>query len=453
VAGGEDESIFQPEWSPDGELFFVSDRTGWWNLYRDGARGATGASRASGASAEALLPLEAEFGKPQWTFSQSTYDVIDANRIAVTFAEGGRWKLGILELAPRRFERVDVPLEPTDGVRATARDLFFIGGATVHPMSVARMPIGSSRVDVLRAATADRIAEDWISRADAITFDSGGRDVHAFYYAPHNPEHGAPEGERPPLMVLSHGGPTAASTDVLDPRIQFWTSRGFAVVDVNYGGSTGFGRAYRDRLKGQWGIVDVADCVNAAKHLVAQQRADAARLIIRGGSAGGYTTLAALAFYDTFKAGASHYGVSDIEVLAQDTHKFESRYLDSLVGPYPEARSVYRERSPIHSVDRVSAALILFQGLEDKVVPPNQAEMMAAAVRRKGLPVAYVPFAGEQHGFRKAENIIRALEAELYFYGAVFGFQPADDIEPVTIDNLCHRKEPKAESREPRAES
>ena len=260
--------------------------------------------------------------------------------------------------------------------------------------------------------------------------------MHAFFYAPRNPDYVAAEGELPPLMVLSHGGPTAASTDVLDLRIQFWTSRGFAVLDVNYGGSTGFGRAYRDRLKGQWGIVDVADCVNGAKHMVALGEADPNRLVIRGGSAGGYTTLAALTFHDTFRAGASHYGVSDIEVLARDTHKFESRYLDSLVGPYPEARDLYRARSPIHFTDRLSAALILFQGLEDKVVPPNQAEMMADAVRRKGLPVAYVPFAGEQHGFRKAENIIRSLEGELYFYGAVFGFNPADPIEPLTIDNL-----------------
>ena len=205
---------------------------------------------------------------------------------------------------------------------------------------------------------------------------------------------------------------------------------------MNYGGSSGYGRAYRQRLNGQWGIVDVQDCINGANYLVEQGLADGSRLAIRGGSAGGYTTLAALTFHDIFKAGASHYGVSDVEVLAQDTHKFESRYLDSLIGPYPEARDLYRARSPIHFTDRLSAALILFQGLEDKVVPPNQAEMMADAARRKGLPVAYVPFEGEQHGFRKAENIIRSLEAELYFYGAVFGFTPADPLEPVAIDNL-----------------
>ena len=422
VAGGEDESIFQPEWSPAGELVYVSDRTGWWNLYR--------------TPADPLWPMDAEFGKPLWTFSQSAYCFLDANRIAATFTEQGRWKLGILQIAPRTFERIDLPLEPTDGVRARGGDLLFIGGASTRPMCIGRVAQGSRDVEVIRPASADRIAEEWVSAAEAVTFASDGQDVHAFYYAPRNPEYVAPAGELPPLLVVSHGGPTAASGDVLDARLQFWTSRGFAVLDVNYGGSTGFGRAYRDRLKGQWGLVDVADCVNGARHLVATGRADPKRLAIRGGSAGGYTTLAALTFYDIFTAGASHYGVSDIEVLARDTHKFESRYLDSLVGPYPAAREVYRARSPIHFTDRLSAALILFQGLEDKVVPPNQAVMMADAVRRKGLPVAYVPFEGEQHGFRKAENIVRALEAELYFYGAAFGFRPADPIAPVPIDNL-----------------
>jgi dipeptidyl aminopeptidase/acylaminoacyl peptidase len=441
IAGGDNESIFQPEWSPGGQLVYVSDRTGWWNLYRAGAPGA-------------LLPMAAEFGKPQWVFSQTTFCFLDTTRIAATYTEEGRWKLGILHLDTRRFDRIVLALEPVDCICATSRDVFFIGGSPTHPPAIARVErqaidaaIAVARDDaagrpprvqtaVIRAATADRIADDWISPAQAITFDSGGQPVHAFYYAPKNPDYAAPDDEQPPLLVLSHGGPTAASTDVLDARIQFWTSRGFAVLDVNYSGSTGFGRAYRDRLKGRWGLVDVADCVNGAAQLVARGQADPARLIIRGGSAGGYTTLAALTFHDVFKAGASHYGVSDVEILAQDTHKFESRYLDSLIGPYPEAREVYRARSPIHFTDRLSAALILFQGLEDKVVPPNQAEMMAEAVRRKGLPVAYVPFAGEQHGFRKAENIIRSLEAELYFYGAVFGFTPADPLEPVAIDNL-----------------
>ena len=273
---------------------------------------------------------------------------------------------------------------------------------------------------MLRSSVTDPIAREWISVAEAVTYRAGDRDVHAFYYPPANPDVTAPADDRPPLIVVTHGGPTGATLDVLDPKVQFWTSRGFAVLDVNYSGSTGYGRPYRDRLKGQWGIVDVEDAVGGAKAMVAAGKADADRLIIRGGSAGGYTTLAALTFHDTFKCGASYYGISDLEVLQQDTHKFEARYNDSLIGPYPEAKAVYRERSPIHFTDRLSCPIILFQGLEDKVVPPNQSAMMAEAVRKKGLKVKYVTFEGEQHGFRKAENIIRCLEEELAFYRDVF---------------------------------
>ncbi|MEJ7585328.1 MAG: prolyl oligopeptidase family serine peptidase [Acidimicrobiales bacterium] len=257
------------------------------------------------------------------------------------------------------------------------------------------------------------------------------RNAHALLYRPTNPAVTAPPGELPPLLVLSHGGPTSAARPVLDLTKQFWTTRGFAVVDVNYGGSTGYGREYRDRLQGRWGVVDVEDCVAAALHLGAAGEVDAERLAIRGGSAGGYTTLCALAFHDTFAAGASHYGVADCEALARDTHKFESRYLDGLIGPYPQEADLYRQRSPIHHVDGFDRPLIVFQGLEDEVVPPSQAELIVEALRAKGVPCAYVTFAGEQHGFRQAANIIRALEAELWFYGRVFGFDPADPIDPV----------------------
>jgi len=433
VAGGADESIFQPEWSPDGRLYFVSDRTGWWNLYR--TAGQTTASAVPRAI-EALHPMAAEFGKPQWTFSYVTYAFITPNRLVLTYTQNGRWKMALLETDPRKFEPIALAVQPLEGVTATSRDVFFIAGSATEPVGIAQMSLGAAEAQIIRSSTADRLDPAWISVAEAITFTSEGKQVHAFYYAPKNPEHTAPAGERPPLIVLSHGGPTSAHADVLDSEMQFWTSRGFAVLDVNYSGSTGYGREYRDRLKGHWGITDVADTINGAKHLVAVGKADPNRLIVRGGSAGGYTTLAALTFHDTFKAGASYYGISDIEVLARDTHKFESRYLDSLIGPYPASRERYRQRSPIHFVDRLSCALILFQGLEDKVVPPNQAEMMAEAVRKKGLPVAYVAFEGEQHGFRKAETIVRSLEAELYFYGAVFNFKPADRIEPVQIENL-----------------
>ena len=442
VAGGRNESLFQPDWSPQGQLYFVSDQTGWWNLYRTDPAGPTN------GEIHAVHEMTAEFGKPQWTFSQSTYAFIDASRLVVTYSQEGRWSAALVDVASGEFAPLDWPVQALESIRATSRELFFIGGSPVMSPSIvrARIPegeadapsraIGPATIDVIRSSRSERVDSLWISVAEGITFSSDRQKVHAFYYPPKNPEREAPRDERPPLLVLSHGGPTGATSDVLDEEVQFWTSRGFAVLDVNYSGSTGYGRGYRDRLKGQWGIADVADCVNGARHLVADGKADPSRLIIRGGSAGGYTTLAALTFHDTFRAGASYYGISDIEVLARDTHKFESRYLDSLVGPYPEARDLYRQRSPIHFTDRLSCALILFQGLEDKVVPPNQSEMMADAVRHKGLPVAYVPFPGEQHGFRKAENIVRSLEAELFFYGAVFGFAPADSIEPVAIDNL-----------------
>jgi dipeptidyl aminopeptidase/acylaminoacyl peptidase len=277
----------------------------------------------------------------------------------------------------------------------------------------------------------------YLSIPQAVEFPTEkGLRAHAFFYPPQNRDYTASGGERPPLIVRSHGGPTSAASTAFSLGIQYWTSRGIAVLDVNYGGSTGYGRAYRQRLNGKWGIVDVDDCVNGARYLVEQSRVDEKRLAIAGGSAGGYTTLAALTFRNFFKAGASYFGISDLEALAKDTHKFESRYLDSMIGPYPERRDLYSERSPIRFTERLSCPMVLFQGLEDKIVPPNQAEMMFDAVRKKGLPVAYIPFEGEQHGFRKAENIKRSLDAELYFYSKVFGFDLSDPVEPVRIENL-----------------
>jgi dipeptidyl aminopeptidase/acylaminoacyl peptidase len=422
IAGGSEESIFQPEWSPDSALFFVSDRTGWWNLYR-----------WRGLAVDPVYPMAAEFGKPQWTFSMVTYAFVDENRIAATYTENGRWKLALIDPTARRFTAADLPVEPIESIRARATesiarategtersDIYFIGGSPTDLPAIYCYSTGG-KLHMLRSSATDAIAREWISVAEAVTYRAGDRDVHAFYYPPTNPDVSAPPDTPPPLIVVTHGGPTGATLDVLDPKVQFWTSRGFAVLDVNYSGSTGYGRPYRDRLKGRWGIVDVEDAVGGAHAMVAAGKADPDRLIIRGGSAGGYTTLAALTFHDTFKSGASYYGISDLEVLQQDTHKFEARYNDSLIGPYPEARATYRERSPIHFTDRLSCPIILFQGLEDKVVPPNQSEMMAEAVRKKGLKVKYVTFEGEQHGFRRAENIIRCLEEELAFYRDVFG--------------------------------
>ncbi len=410
IAGGATESIFQPEWSPDGTLYFVSDRSGWWNLHR-----------LLNGEVEVVHAMAAEFGKPQWTFSMATYAFISAERIAATYTQDGRWQLALIDTRSRTCAPVPLPVQPLESVHATADAIYFIGGSATEANAITRLALADRSTEVLRSASAERIEPAWISVPEAITFTAAGRDVHAFYYPPVNPEVTAPAGERPPLLVLTHGGPTGASSDVLDSKVQFWTSRGFAVLDINYSGSTGYGRAYRERLNGQWGIADVTDAVGGAEAMVAAGKADPARLAIRGGSAGGYTTLAALTFHQVFKAGASYYGISDLEVLQQDTHKFESRYNESLIGPYPAARAVYVARSPIHFTDRLSCPIILFQGLDDKVVPPNQSEMMAAAVRKKGLKVKYVTFEGEQHGFRKAENIIRALEEELAFYRDVFG--------------------------------
>jgi dipeptidyl aminopeptidase/acylaminoacyl peptidase len=303
---------------------------------------------------------------------------------------------------------------------------------------VVKIDLASGHIETLRSVSPRKVDPRFISSPEVIEFPTeAGSTAHGFYYGPRNPDFAPVGNERPPLIVLSHGGPTSAATARLNLELQYWTSRGFAVVDVNYGGSTGYGRAYRERLKGQWGIVDVDDCVNATRFLVACGHADPNRLIIRGRSAGGYTTLAALTFRPgVFKAGASHYGVGDLERLASETHKFESRYLDSLIGPYPAAADVYRARSPIHAIERLACPIIFFQGLEDQVVPPNQAQSMADALRQKRVPVALLMFEGEQHGFRRAATIVRCLEAELFFYGKIFGFSPDGEPPDVPIENL-----------------
>jgi dipeptidyl aminopeptidase/acylaminoacyl peptidase len=430
VAGGPSESIYQPGWAPDGTLYFVSDRDGWWKLYRS--------DRSVVRSVITNAPPDAEFGRPQWIFDTATWFFAGPSRIVVSYTRSGRWHLGVVDVASGVMSSLAPGLEPREWLTATATHAIVVAGSPRTSDALMQIDLDTGEADTLKTASPADLDSSYISEPETIDFPTGrGLTAHAFVYPPRHPEYAGVAGERPPLIVISHGGPTTATTARFDVAIQYWTTRGFAVVDVNYGGSSGYGRPYRERLNGQWGIVDVEDAVNAARYLVEQGKADPRRLIIRGGSAGGYTALAALVFHPgVFKAAASYYGISDLEVLQQDTHKFESRYNDSLVGPYPEARELYRARSPIHFVDRLSCALILLQGLEDKIVPPNQSEMMAEAVRKKGLPVAYLSFEGEQHGFRKASTIVRSLEAELFFYGAVFGFTPADAIEPLPIDNL-----------------
>ena len=426
VAGGRDESIFQPQWSPDGTLYFVSDRTGWWNLYRRRQN-----------EIKPILEMEAEFGMPQWLFGMSTYAFESAQRLICTYTQHGRSQLAQIDVATDRLDTIETPYTGIAYLRASPGCAVFVGGSATEPTAIVKLDTDTHSLEILRRSSRNEIDRGYISIPRTIEFPTTrAQTSHAFFYPPQNKNYQAPAGDRPPLIVISHGGPTAAATDSLNPAIQYWTSRGIAVLDVNYGGSTGYGRAYRQRLYGEWGVVDTNDCVNGAKYTIETFGIDPDRLIIRGSSAGGYTTLCALVFHDVFKAGASYYGVSDLEALAQETHKFEARYLDQLVGPYPERKDLYIARSPIHHGQDLSCPVIFFQGLEDKVVPPDQAERMVDILRDKKLPVAYVAFEKEQHGFRMAQNIKRSLDAELYFYSRIFGFQLADEIEPVEIENL-----------------
>jgi len=426
VAGGIAESIFQPQWSPDGTLYFVSDRTGWWNIYR-----------CRENQVKPVLLMEAEFGMPQWLFGMSTYAFESEQRLICAFARKGSWQLADIDLATDEYKVVETPYTDIAYLRAAPGLAVFVGGAASQAPSIVRLDVTLQSHEVLRRSGKVDIDAGFLASPQTIEFPTAhGQTAHAFFYAPRNKNYRAPAADHAPLIVISHGGPTAAATPSLNLAIQYWTSRGLAVLDVNYGGSTGYGRTYRLRLKGHWGIVDTEDCVNGAEYAVEKFGIDQERLIIRGSSAGGYTTLCALVFHDTFQAGASYYGVSDLQALAHDTHKFESRYLDQLIGPYPERKDLYVARSPIHHAGGLACPIIFFQGLEDKVVPPDQAEMMVNILKDKKLPVAYITFEKEQHGFRIAENIKRALDAELYFYSRVFGFEPADDLEPVQIENL-----------------
>lgn len=429
VAGGPAESIFQPGWSPRGELYCASDRTGWWNLYCLGSDGQT----------QAIAPMEAEFGNPQWVFGMQTWCFLDERRLASIYSQNGLDRLAVIEEG-QPLRTLDLAFSAYDRALAAldAQTLVCVAASPTEPASVVRLNVDTAETRVLRRSRDDQLDPATIARPRSIAFptENGTTTAYALFYPPTNPAFHAPDTERPPLIVISHGGPTSMTQAALSLGIQFWTSRGFAVVDVNYGGSSGYGRAYRERLNGRWGIVDMEDCAQAAHYLAARGEVDGRRLAIRGGSAGGYTTLCALVFREDFAAGASYFGVADCEALATDTHKFESRYLDGLIGPYPADKQVYYDRSPIHFADRLSCPVILFQGLEDRVVPPSQAEAMVAALEAKRLPYAYLAFAGEQHGFRKADTIERTLEAELYFYSRVFGFPLADAIEPVPIANL-----------------
>jgi len=428
VAGGESESIFQPACSPDGVLHFVSDRSGWWNLYRE-----------DGGDISAIAPVEGELGWMQWLFAWSSYAFLPDGRIACLLNRGGRQPLTLLDPATGEYTEAGVTLDaarsPT--LRAHENRLIWIAGNAREPTSIVLHDVASGQTEVLARSTEEQIDPEYVSVPEAIEYPTDdGVPGHALYYAPTNPDFEAPEGELQPLVVTVHGGPTAQSIGSFSPSTQYLTSRGIAVVDVNYGGSTGYGREYVARLHERWGIVDTADSIAAARFLVDRGDADPDRIAITGGSAGGYTTLYALTFEDFFATGASFFGVTDLLEFNKTTHKFESRYDQWLLGPLPQAEETYRERSPATYADRLRTPVILLQGLDDKVVPPSQSEIMVDALRRNRVPFTYLAFEGEGHGFRKEENIRRSIEAVLFFFARVLGFEPADEIEPVAIENL-----------------
>jgi dipeptidyl aminopeptidase/acylaminoacyl peptidase len=427
VAGSASESIFQPEWASDGSLYFISDRTGWWNLY---------AERSGGIVP--IFTVNAEIGVPQWVFGYKRYVFLSGGRVACVVNENGFEYVVVIDPQSSQPRRLPLPHSAFGSIESDGADtLFFAAASPSKAAEVATLDLRTDELRVLKRSLELTIDDGYVSTPEPIEFPTAnGQTAFALFYPPKNKDFTPPPGKRPPLIVISHGGPTSATTAALRLATQYWTSRGFAIVDVNYGGSTGYGRAYRERLKGNWGVVDVEDCINAARYLEKRGDVDGNRLAIRGGSAGGYTTLCALVFHNVFAAGASYFGVADLETLVHDTHKFESRYEESLVGPYPEAAPLYRQRSPVHFADRLSCPVILLQGLEDKVVPPSQAEVMIAALRAKHLPFAYLAFPTEGHGFREAPNIRRSTEAELFFYSRIFGFTTADQIEPLEIENL-----------------
>jgi dipeptidyl aminopeptidase/acylaminoacyl peptidase len=434
LVGGENESIIQPKWSPDGKfIYFISDKSGWWNLYR---------TTPDGLNIEQILEMQADFGRAASQIGLSFYDFDASGNIVAVYIKDGSSNLVRIDTQTHTL----VPLVPTEvytdifSVRIHGDRVYFIGGSPIKPTEVVEFNMQTNTIRSLRRSTNVQVDECYLSVPAAIKFESGNETAYAFYYPPKNDDYEVLDKskERPPLLVRAHGGPISATSSAFSLSIQYWTSRGFALLDVNYRGSTGYGRAYRERLKRNWGIVDVEDCIAGARYLVEQGKVDKNRLTIDGRSAGGYTTLCALTMHNYFSAGASHFGLSDLELFVQDTHKFESYYLDSLVGEYPAEKSVYIERSPIHHAEKLSKPIIFFQGSEDKIVLPNQAEIMVNALKQKHVPVAYLLFDGEQHGFRKTENIKRSLDAQFYFFSKIFKFQMADAVEPVHIENLTN---------------
>ncbi len=425
-----EESIWDPEWSPSGDLAFASDRSGWWNLerVRDGDRAV-------------LHPAEAEFGYPQWVMGERSFGFLSDGRIACAYDRDARTSFAVLDPETGELTDLDVPhdaLWSGPSVDVAGSTIVFAAGSATIPTELVWLDFSARSVDVIKTTTESPVEQVFFSVPEAIEFPTeGGLTAHALFYPPTNPDATGPDGARPPVIVMAHGGPTSHTTAVFDLTVQFWTSRGFAFVDVNYGGSTGYGRAYRQRLNGMWGVVDLQDCVNAARYLVERGDADGERVLVRGGSAGGYVVMCGLTFTDVFAAGASYFGIADLVPFAEgDTHKFESRYEHTMIGPWPEAEDTYRARSPINFTDLLSTPMLVLQGADDEVVPPSQAELIVGALERKHIPHAYLLYEGEGHGFRKAETMVDARNAELSFYGQILGFDPAGDVPRLAIADL-----------------
>lgn len=418
IAGGDNESLFQPEWSPSGVLYYVSDKTNWWNLYQ-----------WHDDNGKPVCAMDAEFGKPQWQFGMTSYGFIDADTIVCAYSQSGSDQLALLDVNTGALSHIERLHSSYGSLRAEDGKLCYVAQSPTEFPALFLCDIKGDTADafdeqLIRSASTNALDKQHYATGESICFPTaGGVQAYGFFYAPQHAEYQGLDDELPPLVVMIHGGPTSSTRNDLALKIQFWTNRGFAVLDVNYRGSTGFGRTYRDALKGQWGVADVEDCEHGVRYLIEQGKVDADRVAIRGGSAGGFTTLAALALTETFKAGASLYGVSDLAALATDTHKFESRYLDSLIGPWPEDKALYASRSPINHADSITCPVIFLQGLEDKVVPPSQAEAMIEALTRNGIKTSYIAFEGEAHGFRRSDNIKKAFDCELEFYAEIFGFE------------------------------
>ena len=428
VAGGIDEAVIQPEWSPTGELYFVSDRTDWANLYR-----------WRNGEVEPICPMEAEFARSNWWVGMCSYGFDSPNSLICSYSQRGHWSLARISLDNKRMAPIDFPYwEMGHGdLQVDPGRVVVVAGCPTQPLSLLEVSLEDGAIHTLRVEYDEHLSPGYTSLPETIEFPTDNDETaHAFFYPPRNQDYAAPEGDRPPMVVTCHGGPHSAASAELNLTTQYWTSRGVAVLDVNYGGSTGYGRHYRERLIGEWGGVDVDDCVNAALHVVARGDADGDRIAISGGSAGGFTALASMAFREVFKAGASYFGVSDLEALLSGIHKFDAHSLVGLVGPYPLYRRRYVERSPINFPEYTTCPVIFFQGLEDTIVPAIQSEGMFNTLRDNGVPTAYLAFEGEYHGFHMADTIKRCLSAEFYFYSRIFGFEPADDLEPVVIENL-----------------